>query len=70
MNEITGYLELAALNSEIAVAYLKDAEDEFSTVVEKLEDCLRLITKLRNQPVITEHSLKESSNLDDPTKEP
>ena len=69
MHEVTGYLELASLNSEIAAAYLKDAEDGFSTVVDKLEDCLGLITKLRNQPVIAEYGLRESSNLADPTKE-
>ena len=62
MNEVTGYLGLASLNSEIAATYLNDAIDEFSTVVDKLEDCLRLITKLRNQPMIAEYSLKESLN--------
>ncbi|MFC1914260.1 hypothetical protein ACFLXF_03205 [Chloroflexota bacterium] len=60
MNEVAGHLELSALNSEIAEAYLKDAEDELSTVVDKLEDCLRLITKLRHQSVITEYSFNES----------
>jgi hypothetical protein len=54
MHEVAGYLELSALNSEIAAAYLKDAEDELSTVVDKLEDCLRLITQLRHQSTIAE----------------
>ena len=60
MREVDGYLELSALNSEIAAAYLKDAEDDLSTAVDKLEDCLRLITKLRHQSTIVEHSFNES----------
>ena len=47
MHEVNGYLELAALNSELAEAYLNDAENELSTVLEKLEGCQELITELR-----------------------
>ena len=53
MHEIQGYLDLAALNSEIAQAYLKDAEDELRTVVEKLEACLESITQLRQYEPIS-----------------
>ena len=52
MREIQGYLDLAALNSEIAQAYLKDAEDELSIAVEKLEACLESVTKLRQSESI------------------
>ena len=47
MREVSGYLELAALNLEISVADLKDTEDEFATVAAKLEYCLELIKELR-----------------------
>ena len=47
MREISGYLELSALNSEIAESYLKDAETELSDAVEKLEHCLKLMKQLR-----------------------
>ena len=67
MHDVTGLLELSSLNSEIAAAYLKSTEDEISTVVEKLGDCLRLIRELRNQSTIVEHNLKQFSNLTDPT---
>lgn len=59
MDETTGYLELSALNSEIAAAYLKDAEDELATVVEKLEDSLRLVAKLRHHAAIAEDSFNK-----------
>jgi len=49
MHEVHGYLELSALNSEIAAAYLKDAEEELSAVVEKLEKSLGLVRELRYQ---------------------
>ena len=60
MHEVHGYLELSALNSEIATAYLKDAEDELSAVVEKLEKSLRLVKELRHQSTMTECSFNES----------
>ncbi|MFH1652038.1 MAG: hypothetical protein ABID87_08070 [Chloroflexota bacterium] len=50
MDEATGYLELAALNSEIAEAYLAEASAELASVLEKLEDCQKLISILREQP--------------------
>ena len=52
MCEVTEYLKLAASNSEIAEAHLKVAEDELHTVVEKLEDCLELMTKLRQDKLL------------------
>ena len=47
MDEVVCYLEMSALNSELAEAYLKDADDELSTLIERLEDCLELVTELR-----------------------
>ena len=47
MREVSGYLELSALNSEVAESYLKDAETELSIAVEKLEHCLKLMKQLR-----------------------
>jgi len=47
MHEVTGYLELAALNSELAEANLKDTEEELHTVVKELDNCLELIIRLR-----------------------
>ena len=60
MHQVKGYLELSALNSEIAAAYLKDAEDELSAVVEKLENSLGLVKKLRRQSADTECNSSES----------
>ena len=60
MHEVDGYLELSALNSEIAAAYLKDAEDELSAVVEKLEKSLGLVKELRYQSSIDESNSGES----------
>ena len=65
MNRIAGYLELSALNSEMASAYLKDAEDECSTAAENLEDSLRLITKLRYYSTTAEYNFNEPSNFPD-----
>jgi hypothetical protein len=75
MSEIDGYLDLAMLNSEIAEAYLKDAEDELHTTVEKLESCLGLMMSLNrygavscnSDTFITNNSLKfaNSSKLED-----
>ena len=53
MHKVTGCLELASLSSEVAVTYLKHAEDEFTTVVEKLEDCLKLINGLRQYEIFS-----------------
>jgi hypothetical protein len=65
MNGISEYLELSALNSEMASAYLKDAEDECSTAVENLEDSLRLIIKLRHYSTTAEYNSHESLNFPD-----
>lgn len=37
LQAMSGYLELAQLNSELAVAYLKDAESRLNTVIEEME---------------------------------
>ena len=41
MEKVEGYLELAKLNSELAEAYLQDAEDQLATAISKLEAALR-----------------------------
>ena len=55
MDEVSGCLELAALNLEISLAYLKDTEDEFADVVAKLEYCLKLITELKQSELFPWH---------------
>ena len=57
MDDITGYLEMASLNLEIASAYLKDAEGEIASVMEDLENCLILITKLRYHCWVAKYGL-------------
>ena len=47
MRNITGCLDLAALNAEIAEAYLKETEDELHAAVGKLESCLESLTELK-----------------------
>ena len=53
MRKISNYLELAALNLEISLAYLKDTEDGFSTVIRKLEYCLKLIEEIRQHKLFS-----------------
>ncbi|MFC1918152.1 hypothetical protein ACFLXH_05835 [Chloroflexota bacterium] len=47
MDEVMGYSELASLNSELAEAYLKDAENDLFLTIEKLESRLKLMKELR-----------------------
>jgi len=47
MHQITEYLELAALSWKITEDYLQEAEDKLHFALEELEDCLNLITELR-----------------------
>ena len=56
MDEVSNYLELAGLNLEISLAYLRDTEDEFSTVIRKLEYCLKLIKELRQYDIFSYHN--------------
>jgi hypothetical protein len=62
MREVAGRLELAALNSELATAYLKDAEDELSTVVQRLEKCLALIEELQQGESLSESGKRPDMN--------
>jgi len=63
MREVAGRLELAALNSELATAYLKDAEDELSTVVQRLEKCLALIEELQQDKSLSKDRKVPDINL-------
>lgn len=49
MKKVTGYLELSALNSGLAYAYLKDAEDEFAAIADNLEECLESVRALKRR---------------------
>ena len=47
MHRVTGNLELAALNSDLAAAYLDDAVAECSAIVDRLDDCLASVRELK-----------------------
>ena len=55
MHRVTGNLELAALNSDLAVAYLDDAAEECSAIVDRLEDCLASVRELRRSIMTAEY---------------
>ena len=60
MQQIRGYLELSSLNAETASAYLQDAENELAIVIERLEQSLGILNKLRHECTTGECNLDES----------
>ena len=48
MQQVINRMELASLNSGLAEAYMKEAEESLHLAVEKLEGCLRSVNQLRS----------------------